>query len=135
MPIRQKKRFARVRTPMDGSCFYHALRMGLAREGVPNPPSVPSLRKSVSERLAREADGAANGAARREAQRAAKRAKDGAWAENEEVSAAAEEVGVRIRVWEGANGMWVTFGSDASPITLCMHNPRNDHFELIVPVV
>ena len=86
------------------------------------------LRLRVAERMRRTATTPAQ-------HRAAARAKrNGAWAEHEEVGAAAAECGVRIRVWEGHNGMWTTFGDDDGAPLVYMCNPNNAHFEAIEPL-
>lgn len=142
------KAFRRISVPSDGDCFYHSLHECLKLAHLPAPP-VSEIRRRVARQLTSSATTAAE---RRAAGRAAH---TGSWAENEEVAAAAREFGVYIRVWEGHNRMWVTFGSpsgnpsggrsqggdqgwskkQARPkLLLYMHNPHNVHFEPIVPM-
>ena len=123
---RARRRFVRYATPHDGNCFFHALRKGLQLLRV-DAPSAAELRRRVSDRMRRGAATPAQHAA------AVRASTDRAWAEQEEVSAAAAECGVRIRVWEGHNDMWVTFGDDAAPLVY-LYNSSNTHFDAIRPL-
>lgn len=90
-------------------------------------PTASALRKRIARRLENTTPASE---AQRQAARRARR--PGAWAETEEVAAAAKELGVRIRIWETANGMWITFGDDTAPLVY-MQNVANAHFEAMIP--
>lgn len=101
-----KVRFRVVRVPGDGNCFYHAVISAMRAKGINGkcPATMLSLRSLVAKYIERSDKSNAG-------QRAALRAaRTGVWAENEEVGATAAVLGLRIKVWEGVNGMWVTFG-------------------------
>ena len=122
------RRFRRFHSPSDGDCFFHSLQTCLALCGHEHAALTSSqLRAKVAKHM--------RDTARTDAQRrAAARAKlPGTWAEHEEVAAAASAFGLRIRVWEGHNRMWVTFGDDAAPLVHMM-NRYNSHFEAIAPM-
>ena len=123
---RDLKTFRLVRVPGDGDCFFHSLVLGLTRAKRGNPLTTSRARERVAERL-REQYGPDSKHARRASTR-------GRWAHHEEVAAAAHVFGVCIRVWEGANRMWITFGNDKHP-RIYLHNARNVHFDLIVPAL
>ena len=113
-------RFRRVRVAADGDCFYHALAYALLRIDHREYAST-DMRNRVAARLMQQG---MHDAARRARKR-------GMWAEHEEVGAAAVAFGVHIRVWEGVNNMWVSFGESTHPDVL-LYNAHNAHFEPLV---
>jgi hypothetical protein len=114
-------RYRRVIVPGDGDCFYHALAIGLLR--------AQGLRVRVATMRARVA---AYLRARRRVVAAARAARPHAWAQDEEVAAAARIFHVCIKCWEGVNKMWVTFGDEANSV-IRLYNPFNTHFDYLLP--
>ena len=91
-------------------------------------PSARVLRERVARRMRSDARTFAQRSA------AARACRPGSWAENDEVLAAALEFDVRIRVWEGSNRMWITFGDGSANPLLYMYNDANVHFEPLEPM-
>ena len=124
--------FRRIAVPADGDCLFHAVNAAMrhtsgwrrqaANATTRSPPTVADMRRDVAARLRRQ----------RLPRVATRAATPGAWAETEEVIAIASLYHVRLRVWEGANQMWITFGEDAHPL-LYLRNIGNVHFEALVP--
>lgn len=112
--------------PSDGSCFYHSMHWAL-RDMDREAPPTPTIRRMVAQHLRKKGSRAQT--------EAYARAASNEWAQAEEVAAAADVFRVQIRVWEGVNKMWVTFGSNERAPTVYMHNPHNVHFDPIAPCV
>ena len=121
-------RFARVRVPGDGDCFFHALAFCLGKAQTDPRAMRAALARYQLSQL-RRARGAHH---RHQLARSIQRLHDGAWAEHEEVAAAARLYARHIRVYEGVNRMWISFGDEARHPTVYMLNERNVHFEPLV---
>ena len=97
-----QKEFRRIAVPSDGDCFFHAMHECLKNSCVGQTRrALLEIRRRVASWLNANATSASR-------QNAARRAgQGGSWAESEEVTAAAYEFGVKIKVWESANRMWI----------------------------
>ena len=56
--------------------------------------------------------------------------KHGSWAEDSDVSALSNILKINIKIWEGKNNMWITFGNYKRKIYL--YNEHNQHFDALI---
>lgn len=118
-------RFIRVRVPSDGDCFFHALSVCLSHV---RKNKTTAMREALARHQFLQLRRARTAHHRQQLAHSMQRLSDGAWAEHDEVIAAARLYAVNIRVFEGPNHMWISFGDESKP-TIYMINERNVHFE------
>ena len=126
----RRVRFARVRVPSDGDCFFHTLAICLKHADKPTRDA-RTLRTALARYQAAQLRRARSAHHRAQLVRSVQRLRGNEWAEHDEVAAAAHLHGLHIRVFEGANRMWISFGNTSHP-TVYVLNARNDHFEPLV---
>lgn len=57
------------------------------------------------------------------------------WANSTSAAGLALALGIKIKMWEGMNRMWLVFGEDNSKQTILLYNPHNVHYEGLIPIV
>tara|TARA_B110001450_G_C17167065_1_gene297737 strand:+ start:11 stop:370 length:360 start_codon:yes stop_codon:yes gene_type:complete len=108
-----------VPQPEDGNCFFHAISFLLQRYEIMNVDH-KKLRSLLSSYYHKK----------KNIKKSIAIAKDGVWADDEDVCATSHITGVNIRVWEGHNKRWITFGNYKSKIYII--NKNNCHFESLI---
>ena len=104
--------YRKIACPADGMCFYHAVAACL-NHGAPRKLwTAGRVHKIVSHSQPNVAR---------------------TWADDSDVTTTARVLSCNIKVWEGANRMWISFGEEShAPILL--YNPGNVHYEALVPL-
>lgn len=122
----------RLRTPPDGRCFYHAVVAALAAKGACGV-TVTALQNAVVEQL-----GSLQSPSARQRIALDRARRFGTWAEDAEVSAAAEAIGVRIKVYERDNRTWIAFDGLSQNVsreedrtTIYLYN-NGSHYDALV---
>ena len=116
-----KTRFKKIPQPYDGNCFFHSIAYLLFYFKIANT-NHETVRKKVSNYYFKKNDFS-------NAKRISKLSE---WATDYEVIATSHIYKVRIKVWEGKNNMWVTFGS-YKPV-IYIYNKENIHFEPLIKI-
>lgn len=116
--------FALHECPGDGSCFYHAVAHGMTRRHPGSAWDAARVRRATARGHIRSGD----------EERAVRARATSAWADDRDVQATANALGVEIRVWESANVMWISFcpASTTSGLpAILLHNTGNVHFDAL----
>ena len=111
--------FRRIRQPMDGNCFFHSVSYLLNYYKIYDLSHL-DLRQIVAKYYIK----------RLKEDKANHILISGTWAETEDVIATSNALRISIRVWEGRNKMWITFGNYKKKIYL--HNKDNCHFDSLI---
>jgi hypothetical protein len=119
-PGRRKREFMRIRQPKDGNCFYHSISFLLKHHDY----CIMSHDK-IRERVALYFQH------KKQMETSRRVRKSQTWAENEEVMAVSNIFNITVKVWEGVNNMWITFGKRKRKM-IYLYNPENIHFDALV---
>lgn len=108
------KHFRVLSSPGDGRCFYHAVAKSLNHKR----PTPKWTADAIIARVKNDYPDIRT-----------------TWAEDSDVSATALTLGIKIKMWEGMNRMWIVFGEDNCKQTILLYNPHNVHYEGLIPIV